>query len=59
MKQFLMIVCLLGASALVGCATTQSNHTTNTQADKTVHAKQTQKSGTYFGTGVGIGVMSF
>ncbi len=59
MKQFLMTVCLLGVVALVGCTTTQSNHTANTKPDKKAHAKQTQNSGTYLSTGVGIGVMSF
>jgi outer membrane lipoprotein SlyB len=58
MKTFLMIVCLFGAVSLIGCTTTEANTTTPAHAKK-ADAKQTQKSGTYFGTGVGVGVMSF
>ncbi|MCH9756784.1 MAG: hypothetical protein K0U37_06320 [Gammaproteobacteria bacterium] len=55
MKKYLLILCLVSTVSLVGCATTQAN-TTNTNTKKT-DIKQTR--GTYFGTGVGIGVMSF
>ncbi len=59
MKTFFMVLCLFGAASLVGCATTQTQQNTNTHATQKADKKQIQRSGTYFGTGVGIGVMSF
>ncbi len=59
MKTFLMVLCLFGAASLVGCASTQANQTPNTHTAQKADAKQTQNRGTYFGTGVGVGVMSF
>ena len=56
MRKFLIILCFLGAASLVGCATTQ---TETTQTTKKSEARQAQKSGTYFGTGFGVGVASF
>ncbi|MDX2345275.1 MAG: hypothetical protein QNK11_00175 [Legionella sp.] len=55
MKKYLAILCLLGAITLIGCATTGANNTTAKKAE----AQHSQKSGTYFGGGVGVGVMSF
>jgi outer membrane lipoprotein SlyB len=56
MKKFLMMLCLLGAVSLMGCATTQTD---TAKANQKQEAQQAQKSGTYFGTGFGVGVASF
>jgi outer membrane lipoprotein SlyB len=56
MKTFLIILCFLGAASLVGCATTQTETAKPSQKSE---AKQAQKSGTYLGTGFGVGVASF
>jgi hypothetical protein len=49
-----MILCLLSFVSLVGCATTQTQNTT-----KKADTQQAQKSGSYLGGGIGVGVMSF
>jgi len=58
MKAFLLIACLLGTACLMGCMTTTQTNTPNTPTVK-ADAKQAQSSGTYFGGGVGLGVMAF
>lgn len=59
MKRYFIILCLLSTVGLVSCATTQTNKTTQTHSDQKTDTKQVQKSGTYFGTGVGVGFVSF
>jgi len=58
MKTFLLIACLFGAASLMGCMTTTQTRTTHTPTVK-ADAKQTQNSGSYWGGGIGLGVMAF
>ncbi|MDF1757606.1 MAG: hypothetical protein P1U74_04855 [Legionellaceae bacterium] len=50
MKKILVILLFIASTSLVGCATTQSNASEN---------NKTQNSGTYFGTGIGVGFVSY
>jgi len=59
MKTFLLITCLFGAVSLMGgCVSTQTTVNTPTVKAK-AHAKPTQSSGTYYRSGIGLGVVAF
>ena len=58
MKAFLLIACLFGTASLMGCMTTTQTNTASTPTAK-ADAKQAKSSGTYFGGGIGLGVVAF
>ena len=59
MKAFLLIACLFGAVSLMGCVSTQTTTTTTPTVKAKAHAKPTQSSGTYYRSGIGLGVVAF
>ncbi len=64
MKHFLIVLSLFASLSLVGCAASihAGGATTKTDTEKSQKTHQVQKAqhqGTYLGTGVGVGFVSF
>ena len=57
MKQCFLIFVFFSSLSLVGCATIQAYDTN--KKETTQKTKKVENRGTYFGGGVGVGVMSF